>query len=221
MGSFNDEQLAFFARITASVTHELNNVIAVINEVAGLLGDMIEDIDSAKSVTPEQLTKIRSRLSTQVARGQTIIKRLNRFAHTADEKTLTFDLVAVMDNLTGLCERLAGMKKVKLDFRPRVDSLVISGNPFFLQQCFFEALRLVLDSDCAGDILTIDIRADSNSANIAFSGLDGSKIEIVKSNTHKLEAIMEEVHGRLQLVDADRSLVLSVPLTQQQGRPPQ
>ncbi len=211
MESIFDEQIRFFASVTASVTHELNNVIAVTNEVVGLLGDFIEEGASNRAVPPEALKKVHNRLSAQVSRGQMIVKRLNRFAHTADEKMRTFDLVPVMENIVGLCERPAGLKKVKLDFRPGVASLMLNGNPFLLQLCFYQSLRLVLDSGCSGDILTISINSDDGSAGIAISGLDKGGIDAVGLGLAKLAGIMKELHGELRLIDDGRSLAIFVP----------
>jgi hypothetical protein len=39
---FGYDSLAFFGKVNASISHELKNVMAIISETAGLLGDLSE-----------------------------------------------------------------------------------------------------------------------------------------------------------------------------------
>ena len=37
----NNEDLTFFGKVNASISHELKNILAIISETAGLLGDLV------------------------------------------------------------------------------------------------------------------------------------------------------------------------------------
>jgi C4-dicarboxylate-specific signal transduction histidine kinase len=67
--------LNFFGKITASVTHELNNVFSIINEYNGLLEDQIFIAESELTPNIEKLSRIQDRLAKQIARGETIITK--------------------------------------------------------------------------------------------------------------------------------------------------
>jgi len=53
-----DEGLAFFGAITASISHELNNVIAIIDQSAGLLNDLLAGAQYGRPITNEKLERI-------------------------------------------------------------------------------------------------------------------------------------------------------------------
>ena len=48
----NDKGLRFFGKITASVTHEIKNALATINENAGLMTDYIEMAARGRPLEP-------------------------------------------------------------------------------------------------------------------------------------------------------------------------
>ncbi|MEE4112297.1 MAG: hypothetical protein V2I40_05740, partial [Desulfobacteraceae bacterium] len=52
---FGYDSLAFFGKVNASISHELKNVMAIISETAGLLGDLSEMARGGGSVDPDML----------------------------------------------------------------------------------------------------------------------------------------------------------------------
>ena len=50
--------LQFFGRISASISHELKNVLAIINENAGLLEDLTSMADRGKPIDSARLKAI-------------------------------------------------------------------------------------------------------------------------------------------------------------------
>ncbi len=206
--------MRFFARITASVTHELNNVIAVTNEVTGLLGDLIEDYNSVGMPPLDKLKRVHDRLLAQISRGQVIIKRLNNFAHTADESIKTFDLNTVMENLIGLSARLADLKKVKLKLLSNGETMPICGNPFLLQQAVYESIGMLLESGRAKETMFIETGIDGNLVRIFISGFSGDKEIFLQLGLSHIERLMMEMAGEIRFSgDGDsRSVALLFPI---------
>jgi signal transduction histidine kinase len=155
---FKTQSLAFFGAVTASVSHELNNVIAIINELTGLLDDMRYGAEQGQPIGPERLKNLHERLDRQVKRGEKIIKRLNKFAHSTDQPIIEFDLNLVLRNLVDLTQRLADMKMVKLDYNPEETPMQYTGNPFELQHIIFRCIRLFLDSAEKDSSISLVIR---------------------------------------------------------------
>ena len=60
-----DTDLKFFSAITASVTHELNNVLSIINQTGGLLEDLLYGVNQGEDINPDQLEKIAGKISLQ------------------------------------------------------------------------------------------------------------------------------------------------------------
>jgi len=132
--------LAFFGRISASVSHELNNVISIIDQTAGLLEDLLAGAERGRPITNDRLESIVHSLQKQTQRGLTIIKRLNTFAHGTDSPRLEFDINDAMTNLGDLCQRLAGLKRVTLQLHLNDSPLTVVGSPFAVQQAVFGAI---------------------------------------------------------------------------------
>jgi len=51
MTQFRQTEIAFFGRITAGVTHELKNVLAIVNESSGLMQDLLALSKEAPAIT--------------------------------------------------------------------------------------------------------------------------------------------------------------------------
>ena len=56
------KELEFFGKITACISHELNNVLSIINEYTGLL----EDLTLGEAVDKNRIQKITKSISEQI-----------------------------------------------------------------------------------------------------------------------------------------------------------
>ncbi len=139
-----DRSLAFFGAITASVSHELNNVISIINQNAGLLDDMIIGAARGRPIDEERLGRLADTVKRQTDRGITIIRRLNKFAHGVDEPVREFDVGEVTANFVDLMQRLANLKRSSIVLGKPDGKLMMTGNPFMIQQALFLAVTNLL-----------------------------------------------------------------------------
>ena len=80
----HEEHLRFFGRMTASLSHDINNVFSTINELAGLIHDLDALARQGDRIAPDKIRSLTERISAQVGRGEILIKQLNRFAHAVD-----------------------------------------------------------------------------------------------------------------------------------------
>ena len=159
-----ENSLAFFGAITASVSHEMNNILSIIDQTNGLLDDMLYGVSQGREIPPERLRRISDSISNQTHRGVRIIKRLNTFAHSADDPIREFDVVNLIDNFTRLAQRLASLKKVELMTELHDSELVLRTSPFLLQQALFLLIQRALASSEEGD--TVIIRAESQEISV-------------------------------------------------------
>ncbi len=170
-----ERSLAFFGAITASVSHELNNVISIIDQSAGLLGDLSIGSGEARPIPPEKLERIAGTMQRQTQRGLEIIRRLNRFAHSVDLPTVEFDLGETAAAFGALCTRLADMKKTTLVTSGPERPISVTGSPFLLQQWLFLVFRRMLDSSISGDTIEISCGADSEGPFVRITSPDNDR----------------------------------------------
>lgn len=169
-GQTLDPDLRFFGKVTASISHELNNVLTIIDQVNGLLEDYLSAIEAGCNPGTEQLYKIQQRILLQTERGVRIIRRMNRFAHSVDEPMRDYDLTVMLETIIGICKRFASLKKATLDIHLPEAECTVHGNPFLLQQIVFQALEYTFEvADLSEDIrVSMDPEADTPVIRIEF-----------------------------------------------------
>lgn len=199
--------LTFFGTITASVTHELSNVIAIINELGGLLDDMLA---LASAGTPVDLTKLRNvqdRLARQVARGDRIVRRLNRFAHSADHTVMQFDSNRVLDDLVRLTRRLTDLKKVELKADLPEQSVHLLGDPFAFQQAVFLCIGHLLAAGREGSSITVSTKGDADSATVEIEGARIERVHLDGTVPSVVSSLVESLKGRLEISPREQGQV--------------
>ena len=97
--------IQFFGKMSASISHDLKNVLAVINENAGLLEDLCLMAEKGKALDPVRLKRLAGDVKNQIRRGDRIISSMNTFAHSADSESVTIDLRELLGLLVELSLR--------------------------------------------------------------------------------------------------------------------
>lgn len=208
-----EKGLAFFGSITASFSHEINNVMTIINELAGLMDDLLRVGQQGHPPQIERLSGISERIGTQVKRGEAMIKRLNRFAHTLDETVKTIDMRNLLEDLIALSERLLTLRRTRLETRFPEETILLVSNPFLLQQAIFSCIELLLDASHDNQLLRLILEKQDGGARITIAGEE----PIVKTDDSSLSflpILMEELGGKVDVIPSDNgglSLVLSLP----------
>ncbi len=211
---FKTQSLAFFGAVTASVSHELNNVIAIINELTGLLDDMRYGAEQGQPIGPERLKNLHERLDRQVKRGEKIIKRLNKFAHSTDQPIIEFDFNLVLGNLVDLTQRLADMKMVKLVYNPEASPLQYTGNPFELQHIIFRCIRLLLDSAEKDSSISLIVNNEKGNYSLGIECSEISNPEFTDDDIHLIGQIAENQGADLNRNQEGKkySFILTLPV---------
>jgi C4-dicarboxylate-specific signal transduction histidine kinase len=175
--------LAFSGKITASVTHELNNVLGTIDQVNGLIEDMVEVGGSGQNAQSEKLRNVSDKIVRQIERGSRLIEKLNKFAHMSDSWHGDCDLKEMVTNITALSERLGRMHKIELATSFQDEDMTITTNPFFMAQLYFTIVFASIDIATEGT--TIDVRCDrtENAARIEISLHCAEDVKQVSTDT--------------------------------------
>lgn len=158
----------FFGAITASLSHELNNVLATINELGGLLGDFLVAAENGAELSPERLKKPTERIAAQVKRGQTYVKRLNTFAHTVDHLRIEIDVNDTVEAISTLCRRFATLRRVELDVTLPDIAPLLEGSPFDVQHVLYRCIDIGLRASQQGDTLHIRVEPLESGARVAI-----------------------------------------------------
>jgi signal transduction histidine kinase len=204
--------LQFFGRISASISHELKNVLAIINENAGLLEDLTFMADRGQSIEPDRLKKMADAVKKQIGRADEILKNMNRFAHSSDEPVADTDLNQTIELVMALTARFAAMQGVKVDLQLPASSQPIPTAPFFLMNLL--CLCLDFSMTACGDGKRVELVVDetADGVRIQFRQLGGLTPDLLGAFPSDSEKELLAVLGAdLTVVPDGQELVLRLP----------
>ena len=128
------KEIALIGKIAAGMTHDMKNVLAIINESAGLVQDIFAY--SGKNANPvDKMDKVERALNSikkQIDRGADITTKFNRFAHSMDEPVSQVTANEIVEQVVFLMHRFAGQKQIELIAKPRRRDKSFSTNPIRL-----------------------------------------------------------------------------------------
>lgn len=191
----NNEDLAFFGKVNASISHELKNILAIISEAAGLLHDLTEMLTKGESVAPEMLMTCSKDIAEEIQRGFVTIKQMNTFSHSVDEALKSVNLIEVLDLMINLAGFLSFASKVRFDPPEEAAPMVLTC-PFRLQNLIYQVLVFAFESVGPDGEIQVSIHPQNNgSARITFSGLGSMNAPTfpVDKTKHIAESIGAEI----------------------------
>jgi len=162
--------LAFVGRVTASLSHEIKNTLAIIGESSGLMGDLLDYTAPPAEWAPyPRLKTLLTTIAEQVERSVVILKRLNRFAHSMDEQLVALDLNDLLMEITNLAQRFARLREVGLETRLCSESLKMRSDPFRIQQAVFHFIEVSLKFSPKNTTITVASRRDKGAAQVIIT----------------------------------------------------
>ena len=189
-----DAGLAFLGRMVSVQTHEVTNAFSVINEMAGLQGDILEDAAAGEPLDIGELASVCEKIREHVKRGEHVVRSINWLAHTVDHAS------AVL-NVEELLERIAHVAKSWMYRRQAVVELRLPGRPIHIEtRPFFFAFAVLLGIDMVTDApgekrVVLDCRSTERGIELAISNRGSSapikrdrKLETMSSLARELKA---------------------------------
>lgn len=142
--------LAYFGKMTAALSHELKNCLAIINESSGLIQDLNALARNGRPLDPDRMDDVTGRISRQVVRADGLLKQMNKFGHSVDRPVQQVDLNDAVRLAVALGAKPAANRMIEI--RPEVsDESVVVTVPFFhllnMIWQILEAAMTVMDPD--------------------------------------------------------------------------
>lgn len=197
------EGLTFFGAVSASISHELKNHLAIISQQAGMLEDAGMMAEKGMELSPEKLMQLGDRLQAQVRRADQVLKNMNAFAHLVDEPSRKVDLVQSLELMVALCVRFASQKTVELELS-RLEQAEVATDPFLLEFLLFDAIRFALDNPGPSRRIGIGVHAREREALITLSGLEAN----APAPPERLNELARALSGRVRYGDNELRLAL-------------
>jgi signal transduction histidine kinase len=203
--------IQFFGKMSASISHDLKNVLAVINENAGLLEDLCLMAEKGKSLDPPRLKRLAGDVKNQIRRGDRIISSMNTFAHSADSESLTIDLRELLGLLVELSLRSASMRGVSIEIDRPSDSVMVTTSPFVLLNLLWFCLDFAMTAAGPGKTVELAAEKTADGARIYFRKLAGMGAAAGSFPAELENALMRVLNAQIRLDPDSREVSVSLP----------
>ncbi len=192
-----DTGLVFFGRVSASVSHEIKNVLAIINENSGLLGDFVLMAEKGVPLSTERLGRLAGTVRRQIQRADGIVKKMNRFAHSADRPMEPVDLYDAACLVTDICDRMISINRVTVNIIPPAGVVTVNTHRFYLQNMLWICIESIMKVLNANATVQVGIEKMQNGAEIRFSfeAIPGKGEFLLPENASTLMTYLEAEIG--------------------------
>ena len=209
-GTANTLGLLFCGTMTASMSHEIKNALAIVNENAGLLDDLILLSEKGRPLNPERLKTLAGDIRRQVQRADSIVGRLNRFAHSAGQPVTTTDIKEILEFTAALAARMAAMKGVTITVADT--TILLQARPFIVENLLWLCLKHLFAMSTGNQTVHLGAENADSHVVIGIQFDEGVAVEeIGKLVTQEGQPLIVALQADVS-VDAQRHLIrLTLP----------
>jgi two-component system NtrC family sensor kinase len=154
------EKLASLGRLAAGVAHEINNPLAIINETAGLMKDLV--LFSKKYQDQTKFVGHVESILRSVQRAREVTHRLLGFAKRMDVKVETIHLNPLIQEVLGFLEKEALHRNIQVNLNFDPDLPPIESDRGQLQQVFLNLVNNAFEAVADGGTIAIKTRCTSD-----------------------------------------------------------
>jgi len=164
-------EAAFLATMTASATHEVRNVLAIIKESAGLIEDMVHVFAKKGTLDTEKVYRTVERIDTQVRRGADLLTNLNRLSHALDSDVATLELNSEVEQVVFLSQRFARKRGHRIVATSPKETAHAVVHPLHLHMALFSAVECCMNELPDGAVITLSLTLRDGRPVLEFLGV--------------------------------------------------
>ena len=189
----------FMGTVTAMAMHDMQNVLAIVRESAGLMGDLLRVNKDVPFKHRDALERAMGHITHHVERGKGILEAMSRLAHaTDDNQSERTDLATCCRVVAQLTERLVRMKKAEVRYVAGAPALLVEAGTMPAMAAIFLGLRLAVEQPGPDDRV-LEISAENRDGqpvacirtpglSIAPADLDGLAIALAGTGAEPRQA---------------------------------
>ena len=183
-----------FAKISASISHEIKNTLSIINENAGLLEDFAQMAEDDGGVAVERVYAVTKTIAKQVDRANIIMKNLNRFAHSADTSLGHGNLEEILRLVVALTSRQADMKKITTTLTSPAD-VALTTHLISLESLVYLAMLTLFKCAEEGSSIAIEATNEGTEISLSFTLHTGADLSQISSPDVEQKLLAEQLEA--------------------------
>lgn len=208
MSRDEEENLKFFGRVNASISHELKNILAIISETTGFLDDLIALSKKGQSFDMSELENSNKSILEEIERGFHTIRQMNKFAHSIDNQEAEVEIIESVELAAGL-SGLAGIAK-PVDVVQPEKKIWIKTNPFLFMNLIYNILYILYQAEKTDQVNVGLDTMSKEGVYLIFSGFELS--EDNRSSLKILDNILGRLNMDLKIEEQSLEIKVSIPI---------
>lgn len=175
----------FMGQVTAQSMHEMQNILAIIHESAGLLGDILKVNAKVDFKHRPKMESTLEHIFAQVRRGKSLLHATSRLAHSPDDDLVESCDLAVQGAISvQLSERMVRLRGGDIAFTAPTESMPVQAGALSVLMAGYQGLqwaaggisnashiRVVLETAGANGVMRIEPSPGSTPDPTALDGL--------------------------------------------------
>ena len=211
--TLSTEGFQFIGKMTASITHEIKNALAVIRENAGLMEDLIDMGERKGDLDPSRIRNLAGKIGDYAMKADGIVQNMNRFGHSMDAPDAELDLGETVALLVALAGRLASMRGVTLEVRPPDAPVWIQTHPLFLETLLWGMLDVAMDAAGTDKRLVLSLeQVETGGGRLRVSGVEADTgLKALGSPSEGFEAMQRLLGAEVSCSAPGAEMTLRLP----------
>ncbi|MGD9368802.1 MAG: hypothetical protein PVH87_24075 [Desulfobacteraceae bacterium] len=203
--------LRFFSHMSAANAHEIKNALAIINENAGLLEDLVILSEKGVALDSERLKRLAGKIKQQVARADKIAKSTNRFAHSVDLEHGPADLERSLRLIKSMAMRFATQRHIDIEIIPISPTITLSVQPFRLLHLLWLCLQCAMEATDSEETIQIASKRENGGVMVQYgplARLEEEKVSMLDASS-QMQVLLQPLNGRLTADTKKKNLLLT------------
>jgi signal transduction histidine kinase len=207
-------ELRYLGRMAASISHELRNNLATINEKNGLISDLIALAARGRPLDEARVGTLAGDVARRIKTATEVCDRLSRLAHSPDRAQRVVELGAQVELVTSLMQRQARVAKATIIFEPTA-SVNVEVEPVLLQLVVYECLSWAIDHTIDRTVQTSVGRRGRDRAFVQFSGASWG--ELIQPPSSMLRGALTMLGAELITGEPEGEALLILPTMKEEN----
>ena len=161
------QKMAAIGRLAASVAHEINNPLAIIDAQVGVLSDSLDDLPEGFAIF-EWRSRL-GKIAAQVNRARKVTHRLLGFSRRVGPDIEPVDLGAALEETLSFVEREALASSIRIVREVERDVPLIRTSLAQVQQVFLNLINNAIDAVGAGGEVRIKVATAGHGVEVAIA----------------------------------------------------
>lgn len=150
----------FMGTVTALTMHEMQNILAIIRESAGLMGDILKVNARVDFKHRPNMERTLEHIATHVDRGKGLLEATSRLAHSPDDDLLDgCDLAVYARTVALLSERLVRLRGAAVDFTPASSALPVAVGALRVLMAGYRAVQWAVGAGVKDGVVRMSVEA--------------------------------------------------------------